>query len=100
MEHNQTKEMYEMEQKYSKTFKEDALKLAEREGVKSASEKLGIDKHRIYEWRRSKRYSKPPKGLKPGETIEEGFQRLERECEKLMEANHILKKAMGFLVGQ
>jgi hypothetical protein len=38
--------------------------------------------------------------LKPGETAEEGFERLERENDELREANMILKKAMGFLVGQ
>jgi transposase-like protein len=40
------------------------------------------------------------KGLKPGETAEDGFKRLEREKAELREANHILKKAMGFFVGR
>lgn len=102
MEHNENKEMCDMGQKYSDAFKEDALQLAEREGVKNASEKLGIDKRKIYDWRRTKRLdqTKTPKGLKPGETIEEGFERLERECDELRDANYILKKAMGFLVGR
>jgi len=34
------------------------------------------------------------------ETAEEDFKRLEREIDELREANHILKKAMGFLVGR
>ena len=91
-----------MERKYSDTFKSDALLLAEREGVKSASEKLGIKPRHIYDWRKSKQFAqnRRPKGLKPGETIEDGFQRLERECDELVEANYILKKAMGFLVGR
>ena len=87
-------------QKYSSNFKEDALRLADREGVRAASEKLGIDKRKIYDWRKAQRLSQPPKGLKPGETIEEGFQRIERENNELYEANMILKKAMGFLVGR
>ncbi len=86
-----------MEQKYSSTFKEDALQLAEREGVAAASEKLGINKRNIYEWRKSKRIQK---NLRPGETAEDYQRRLERECDELREANYILRKAMGFLVGR
>jgi transposase len=88
--------------KYSREFKEDALRIAEREGVVRACEKLGIKKSQIYDWRRSKRESQniAAKGLKSGETIEEGFKRLEQEVYELQEANVILKKAMGFLVGR
>ena len=91
-----------MANKYSKEFKEDALRLAERESVEKASEKLGLRKNQIYDWRRKKRESQGiiPKGLKPGETIEEYTKRLERENAELNEANSILKKAMGFLVGR
>ncbi len=91
-----------MEQKYSSTFKEDALQLAEREGVAAASEKLGINKRNIYEWRKSKRnkQGKIQKNLRPGETAEDYQRRLERECDELREANYILRKAMGFLVGR
>ena len=91
-----------MEQKYSKAYKEDAVRLAEREGVKNASERLGINTRQIYDWRRTRQLggAKPLKGLKPGETVEEGFKRLERECDELRDANNILKKAMGFLVGR
>jgi len=85
--------------KYSKEFKEDAVQLAKREGVAAASEKPGITKRHIYEWRRKERLStiKTPKGLKTGETVEEGFQRPENENDELREANYILKKAMVFL---
>ena len=88
--------------KYSKEFRADALRLAEREGVQNASDALGITKGKIYDWRRTKRFDKrlTPKGLKPGESVEEGFHRLEKECDELREANNILKKAMGFLVGR
>lgn len=91
-----------MNSKWSKEFKEDALRLSEKEGVQAASEKLGISKRQIYDWRRERRLAavRPPKGLKPGESIEEGFNRLEKECAELSEANMILKKAMGFLVGR
>jgi transposase len=88
--------------KYSKEFREEAIRLADREGVAAASERLGVDKRHIYDWRRTRRLEKahPPKGLKSGETVEEGFTRLEKENDELREANLILKKAMGFLVGR
>ena len=88
--------------KYSKEFKEDALRLAEREGVSAASEKLGLRQNQIYDWRRVQRERQNiiPKGLKPSETLEEYTRRLEREVAELAEANTILKKAMGFLVGR
>jgi len=88
--------------KYSKEFREDALRLAEREGVQYASDTLGITKGNIYDWRRTHRLDKvrQPKGLKQGESVEEGFHRLEKEIDELREANQILKKAMGFLVGR
>jgi transposase len=91
-----------MGQQYSSTFKEDALALAEREGVAAASEKLGIAKRNIYEWRKSKRIKqgKLQEHMRPGETPEEYQRRLERECDELREANYILRKAMGFLVGR
>ena len=84
--------------KYSKEFKEDSVQLAGREDVAAASEKLGITKRHIYEWRRKERLStiKTPKGLKTGETVEEGFHRLENENEELREANYILKKQWFF----
>jgi transposase len=88
--------------KYSKEFKRDALRLSEREGVKEASEKLGVPQKALYTWRREERLERgeAPKGLRPGETPEQGFKRLEREVEELREANYILKKAMGFMVGR
>ena len=68
--------------KYSKEFKEDALRLAAGEGVAAASEKLGIAKRQIYEWRRDQRQAtvRVPKGMQPGETLEECCHRLEKEC--------------------
>jgi len=88
--------------KYSKEFKEDALRIAEREGVKAASERLGIIPRQIYDWRKQKRENGVmiPRGLNTGETMEEYARRLERECAELSEANMILKKAIGFLVGR
>ena len=91
-----------MGSKYSKEFKADALRLCEREGVAGASEKLGVATKMLYAWRREDRleHGDAPKGLLPGESAEQGFKRLEREIMELREANHILKKAMGFMVGR
>ena len=87
-----------MGSKYSKEFRRDALRLCEREGVREASEKLGVPLKSLYAWRREERHERgeAPKGLRPGETPEQGFKRLERELAELQEANYILKKAMGF----
>jgi transposase len=94
--------MQKMGRKYSEEFKRDALRLCEREGVKDVSEKLGVPQKALYTWRREERLERgeAPKGLRPGETTEQGFKRLERENEELREANYILKKAMGFMVGR
>ena len=91
-----------MANRYSGEFKREALKLCEQHGVRATSEKLGIPIKTLYLWQRNERLGRgtPLKGLKPGETAEEGFKRLERENDELREANHILKKAMGFLAGR
>lgn len=88
--------------KYSSEYKAEALHMASRDGVASASEKLGISPRQIYDWRRAERLKavRVPKGLQAGETIEEGYNRLEKRCDELAEANYILKKALGFFAGQ
>jgi len=91
-----------MGKKYTKEFKADAVRLCEREGVAAASEKLGVAAKALYGWRREERLERGdgPKGLQPGETVEQGFKRLEREAAELREANYILRKALGFMVGR
>ena len=91
-----------MASKYTKEFRQDALKICERESVKAASEKLGVSVKALYRWRQEARLERgeTPKGLHPGESLEQGFNRITREMDELLEANNILKKAMGFLVGQ
>ena len=91
-----------MATKYSKEFREDALRICAREGVRAASEKLGVATKTLYFWQRKARLGNGnrPTGLRPGETPEQGFKRMERENAELREANEILKKAMGFMVGR
>ena len=88
--------------KYAKEFKQEAVRLSEREGVATASEKLGVSQKALYAWSRAARLERgeTPEGLRPGETIEQGFKRLERENKELQDVNYILKKAMGFMVGR
>ena len=88
--------------KYSSEFKTDALRLAVAEGVKEAAEKLGIRPRQIYDWRRDERLrqGKISNASRPGESLQEANKRLEKENAELREANHILKKAMGFFVGR
>lgn len=91
-----------MGSKFSREFREEALRLCERESVSSASQKLGVSAKALYAWQRTARLERgeAPKGLRPGETLEQGYKRLERENEELRDANYILKKAMGFMVGR
>jgi transposase len=92
-----------MGSKYSSEFRKDALVVCERDGVKSASEKLGVPTKALYQWRREERLSRGEsvlKGLQPGESAEQGFKRLERELAEQREATYILRKALGFMAGQ
>ncbi len=88
--------------KYSKEFKQDAVRQCTHESVKMVSEKLGVPEKALYRWRREERleHGEAMPGLHPGETAEQGYRRLERENKELREANYILKKAMGFMVGR
>ena len=63
---------------------------------------LYVSTKAIYSWQRAERLKQgiALKGLKPGESAEEGFKRLEKEMDELREANTILKKALGFMVGR
>lgn len=89
--------------KYDREFKENALRISERDGVKAASEKLGIRKEAIYKWRREERLRKcgvlsSDKKLMQGETLEQAYNRVCNERDEFAEANYILKKALGFFV--
>jgi len=91
-----------MVKKYNDEFKKDALKIASEVGVSTAGERLNISTKTLYAWQRAERikHGIAPKGLKTGESPEEGFKRLEKENEELREANAILKKALGFMAGR
>lgn len=70
--------------------------MCEREGVWTTSEKLCVPQKALYTWQHQARleHGEAPTGLRPGETIEQGFKRQGRELEKLREANYIVTKSL------
>ena len=83
--------------KYSKEFKEEALKLSDEIGLKKAAQQLGIQYYTLSDWRskwnvaaKAQKYQMTDEGLKQ-RNLE-----LERENAELRKANDILKDALGF----
>ena len=80
--------------KYSKEFKEEALKLSDEIGLKKAAQQLGIQYYTLSDWR-----AKRNAAAKAQMTDDEAKLRiteLERENAELRKANDILKDALGF----
>ena len=83
--------------KYSKEFKEEALKLSDEIGVKKAAQQLGIQYYTLSDWR-SKRNTaiKAKNNQMSDEEANKRIIELERENAELRKANDILKDALGF----
>lgn len=84
--------------KYSREFKEEALKLSDEIGVKKAASQLGLPYYTLADWRnrtRDRITGQPKKELSLTEQ-EIRIRELERENAELKEANEILKDALGF----
>lgn len=81
--------------KYSKEFKEEAIKLSNETGVKKAAAQLGLPYYTIADWRSQRRQTQPKKELSLTEQ-EKRIRDLERENAELQRANEILKDALGF----
>ena len=83
--------------KYSKEFKEEALKLSDEIGLKKAAQQLGIQYYTLSDWR-SKRIAaiKAQKYQMTDEELKQCNLELERENAELRKANEILKDALGF----
>lgn len=84
--------------KYSREFKEEALKLSDEIGVKKAASQLGLPYYTLADWRnrtRDRITRQPKKELSLTEQ-EIRIRELERENAELKEANEILKDALGF----
>ena len=82
--------------KYSKEFKEEAIKLSDEIGLKKAAQQLGIQYYTLSDWR-SKRNAaiKAQKNQMSDEELKKRNLELERENAELRKANNILKDALG-----
>ena len=80
--------------KYSKEFKEEALKLSDEIGLKKAAQQLGIQYYTLSDWR-SKRSAaiKAQKYQMTDDEVKQRITELERENAELRKANDILKDA-------
>ena len=83
--------------KYSKEFKEEAVKLSDEIGLKKAAQQLGIQYYTLSDWR-SKRNAaiKAQKNQMSDKEANKRIMELERENAELRKANDILKDALGF----
>ena len=77
--------------KYSKEFKEEALKLSDEIGLKKAAQQLGIQYYTLSDWRTKRNAA--VKAKKYQMTDDEAKL---RENAELRKANDILKDALGF----
>ena len=82
--------------KYSKEFKEEALRLSDEVGLKKSAAKLGLNYYTIADWRKNRKAA--AKLPDPATDTEQRarIRELERENNELRQANEILKDALGF----
>ena len=82
--------------RYSKEFKEQAMRLSDEIGVKKAASQLGIPYYTLADWRNSRNSPKVKASEMTEEEIRTRNKELERENAELRAANEILKDALGF----
>lgn len=83
--------------KYSKEFKEEALKLSDEIGLKKAAQQLGIHYYTLSDWRTKRNAAvKAQKNQMSDDELKKRNLELERENAELRNANDILKDALGF----
>ena len=82
--------------KYSKEFKEEAVKLSDEIGVKKAAAQLGIPYYTLAEWRQNRSGRAKTEPELSEQEKDDRIAQLERENRELKEANDILKDALGF----
>ena len=82
--------------KYSREFKEEAIRLSDEIGSKKAAAQLGIPYYTLADWRKQgKRVPRKTEALTDTE-LKQRYCELEKENAELREANNILKDALGF----
>lgn len=79
--------------KFTNDFKEDALHLAEKVGVKRAAEELDINQDNIRRWKREKSESANVRSKTSQASQEEELKRLRKENLYLRRINDVLKKS-------
>ncbi|MBQ6942958.1 MAG: transposase [Ruminococcus sp.] len=83
--------------KYSKEFKEEALKLSDEIGLKKAAQQLGIQYYTLSDWRSKRNAAAKVKNYHTSDDeANKQIVELEREIAELRKANEILKDALGF----
>lgn len=82
--------------KYSKEFKEEALKLSDEIGVKKTSEQLGLQYYTLADWRKHRKAETKIPDPETDATQRARIRELERENKELRQSNEILKDALGF----
>jgi len=82
--------------KYTKEFKEEAIKLSDEIGLKKATAELGLNYYTIADWRKDRKANeKKIAALDPNEQAKK-LKELETQVFELTRANEILKDALGF----
>ena len=84
--------------KYSKEFKDEALKLSDEIGLKQAAQQLNLQYYTLSDWR-SKRNAKKRQERRfiSDHELRERNLKLERENAELRKANEILKDALALV---
>lgn len=82
--------------RYSKEFKDEALKLSDEIGVKKAAAQLGIKYYTIADWRSDRKTARENAHPMSEAELKIRNRELERENDELRRANDILKDALGF----
>ena len=81
--------------RYTKEFKEEALKLSDEIGVRKTSEQLGLSYNTLTDWRKHRKDHQNQPQLSEDEQARR-IRELEQENAELKRANDILKDALGF----
>ena len=82
--------------KYSKEFKEEAIRLSDEIGNKKVAAQLGLPCYTLEDWRNKSKHKPKEPGLNNTE-LKIRNSELERENAELRQANEMLKDALGFL---
>jgi len=85
---------------HSKEFKQQAVSLAEKQGVAQTARDLGIGESLIYAWRQQLSRKGPAAFTGQANAVDAELARLRRENAELREERDILKKAAAYFARQ